>query len=259
LKDRFEDGDPMRGVELATMRAWRDEEKPNAAWARRYGGDFPDIMEFLENSEWQQKKWAPLVLPAVCIAVLGAYGLLLAGIFSMLGHSEIPEVLEPLWSGGSLAIACAFGVWRYAGVGAKRAMLAALVGFVLAGGGPLLLPKDAILVGHPWVAATGVMIGLAAFAPSFRRIPVWLLFVVLFAVPISFTNWWARPPTSGLLAFAIMLLWLAALGHYLRGARLDGWSTRLLGRLRARPYRTIFAPIGRLRDRYRVPQHSRSA
>jgi hypothetical protein len=149
LKDRFEDGDPMRGVELATMMAWRDEEKPNAAWARRYGGDFPEIMEFLENSEWQQKKGAPLVLPAVWIAVLGAHGLLLAGIFSMLGHLEIPDVLEPVWSGGSLAIACAFGVWRYAGVGAKRAMLAALVGFALAGGGQCCCPKVQLASGSP--------------------------------------------------------------------------------------------------------------
>jgi hypothetical protein len=42
LKDRFEDGQPMIGAELANILAWRDEQKPNAIWAplwRRFRGD----------------------------------------------------------------------------------------------------------------------------------------------------------------------------------------------------------------------------
>jgi hypothetical protein len=122
----------------------------------------------------------------------------------------------------------------------------------------MLLPEGAARIWQPWVTATGVMIALAAFAPSFRRVAAWLLFVVLLAAPITFTNWWADPPTSGLLAFAIGLLWLSVLGHYLRGAPRHGLVARMRRWLRVRPSLAIAALIGSLRNRYRVPQHSRS-
>jgi hypothetical protein len=234
LKDRFADGDPMRGVELATMRAWRDEEKPNAAWARRYSGDFPAVMEFLENSEWQQKKWAPLVLPAVLLVLVGVLLVFIAGIFSMLGYSEIPNSIEPIFSGGSIAFTCAFGLWRYTGIGALGAALAGLLGFVLASGGVFLLPEDVTSIWEPWMLAAGVMIGLAAFARPFRQVFLWLFFVVLLAAPISFTNWWWRPPKSGFLALGILFLWLAVLGYYLRGTRRDGSLAQMLHWLRLR-------------------------
>ena len=50
LRDRFEDGQPMQGTELANMAAWRNEEKPNVAWARRYGGDFEAMINFLRRA-----------------------------------------------------------------------------------------------------------------------------------------------------------------------------------------------------------------
>ncbi len=51
LKDRMADGELIRGRELTNLIAWRDEKKPNEAWAKRYGGDFNDAMVFLEASE----------------------------------------------------------------------------------------------------------------------------------------------------------------------------------------------------------------
>lgn len=40
LKDRMADGDLLQGRELAALIAWKEEMKPNAEWAKRYGGDF---------------------------------------------------------------------------------------------------------------------------------------------------------------------------------------------------------------------------
>ncbi len=51
LNDRRADGDLLRGRELATLVAWKDESKPNAEWARRYGGDFGAAMAFLDASQ----------------------------------------------------------------------------------------------------------------------------------------------------------------------------------------------------------------
>jgi hypothetical protein len=34
LNDHFGDSEPIRGTELANMVAWRNAERPNAAWLR---------------------------------------------------------------------------------------------------------------------------------------------------------------------------------------------------------------------------------
>ena len=70
LRDRFEDGQPMQGTELANMVAWRKEEKPNLAWARRYGGDFPAIIRFIETSERMRRRFAPAVMPLFALMAL---------------------------------------------------------------------------------------------------------------------------------------------------------------------------------------------
>ncbi|MGB8277931.1 MAG: hypothetical protein WCF20_08390 [Methylovirgula sp.] len=51
LKDRMADGEPIRGRELENLTGWRDDKKPNEAWAKRYGGGYKDAMAFLEKSE----------------------------------------------------------------------------------------------------------------------------------------------------------------------------------------------------------------
>jgi hypothetical protein len=55
LKERKSDfeqyGTLLQGRELAALIAWRDETKPNAKWAERYGGDFAGAMSFLDTSQ----------------------------------------------------------------------------------------------------------------------------------------------------------------------------------------------------------------
>jgi hypothetical protein len=51
LKERMADGDLLQGRELAALIAWKEEMKPNAEWAKRYGGDFDSAMRFLDQSE----------------------------------------------------------------------------------------------------------------------------------------------------------------------------------------------------------------
>src|SRR5205085_9364010 len=51
LIDRFKIGEPLRRRELANFIAWRREVRPNAAWADRYGGDYPSANAFLDRSE----------------------------------------------------------------------------------------------------------------------------------------------------------------------------------------------------------------
>jgi hypothetical protein len=54
LIDRFGTGEMLRGRELANLVAWRRETKPNAAWAKRYGGDYPAVIGFLDRSQRSQ-------------------------------------------------------------------------------------------------------------------------------------------------------------------------------------------------------------
>jgi hypothetical protein len=51
LQDLMADGEPLRGRQLAALASWKEEMKPNAEWAKRYGGDFPSAMAFLETSQ----------------------------------------------------------------------------------------------------------------------------------------------------------------------------------------------------------------
>jgi tetratricopeptide (TPR) repeat protein len=56
LNDRFGTGELLRGRELANLVVWRDETKPNPAWAKRYGGDYPAVIAFLDHSHRVQRK-----------------------------------------------------------------------------------------------------------------------------------------------------------------------------------------------------------
>jgi hypothetical protein len=55
LNDRLVLGEPLRGRMLDNMVAWREETGPNAAWAKRYGGDYVPAIAFLEESERAEK------------------------------------------------------------------------------------------------------------------------------------------------------------------------------------------------------------
>ncbi len=72
LQDRMTDGEPLRGRELATLVAWKDEMKPNAEWARRYGGNYDAAMAFLESSRRaeQRQRQRTMALRAAAIALL---------------------------------------------------------------------------------------------------------------------------------------------------------------------------------------------
>jgi hypothetical protein len=56
LNDRYTVGEPLRGRDLANLVAWRDETKPNAAWAKRYGGDYSALIAYLDRSERAEKR-----------------------------------------------------------------------------------------------------------------------------------------------------------------------------------------------------------
>jgi hypothetical protein len=75
LNERMADGESLRGRELANLLAWRDEAKPTAAWARRYGGDFRQAEAFLDKSRAAANRNR-----ALRIALVGvAFGIVAAG------------------------------------------------------------------------------------------------------------------------------------------------------------------------------------
>jgi hypothetical protein len=53
--------DLMQGGALADAVAWREEFKPSPAWARRYGGDYGQVMGFLDRSILEGSGWRALL------------------------------------------------------------------------------------------------------------------------------------------------------------------------------------------------------
>lgn len=53
---RNNEADLWQGTDLALALQWRNEQKPNASWAKRYGGEFALIEEFLTASDGQEKQ-----------------------------------------------------------------------------------------------------------------------------------------------------------------------------------------------------------
>jgi tetratricopeptide (TPR) repeat protein len=76
LVDRYGTGDTLRGRELANLIAWRTETKPNAAWARRYGGDYPAVIAYLDKSQRAQntKRMAVIASTAVAFMLVTGFG-----------------------------------------------------------------------------------------------------------------------------------------------------------------------------------------
>jgi hypothetical protein len=228
LLDRFEDGQPMIGVELANIIAWRDEHKPSAAWARRYGGDFIAINTFIENSERQQRRFAPAILPLFGLAVFAVSGIFGVGLIILLFDlASAGDVLAHALFSETIAITCAFGLWRYSGLGLRRALLAGATLFVVgfAGGfGSVSILKSQGLAFDPaenwWnvtLAAPCFVTVMAIFEPSFRRLPVWMVLVATYVIGQSVAApAYVNSTMHFLLQLAAWSVWYAVIGAQLR-------------------------------------------
>jgi tetratricopeptide (TPR) repeat protein len=77
LVDRFGTGEVLRGRELANLIAWRVETKPNAAWAKRYGGDYPSAITYLDKSQRAQnrKRIAAIASTVAAFVFLAGFGI----------------------------------------------------------------------------------------------------------------------------------------------------------------------------------------
>jgi tetratricopeptide (TPR) repeat protein len=77
LVDRFGSGEMLRGRELANLIQWRTETKPNAAWAKRYGGDYPAVIGFLDKSQRAQnrKRAAAIASTVAAFVLVGGFGI----------------------------------------------------------------------------------------------------------------------------------------------------------------------------------------
>ncbi len=77
LVDRFGTGEMLRGRELANLIAWRSETKPNPAWAKRYGGDYPAVIAFLDKSQRAQntKRVAAIASTVSAFVLLAGFGI----------------------------------------------------------------------------------------------------------------------------------------------------------------------------------------
>ena len=225
----------MTGVELANTVAWRDEQKPNAIWARRYGGDFEAMINFIEKSVKWRRRFAPLTLP-----VFGFTTLIMTVLF-IYGLTAITFGVPDPWPwpfdvgllSATIASTCAFGLSRYTGLEPGRAVLAGVTICVLdfAGGAALIVP----LIQHNvtesaatnWWSSTLLapctFFGMAIFEQTFRRLFVWLWLMIFFAVPVWFFGWISVSKAIGSLIFIIILMsWFAAIGYQIRlGANLS--------------------------------------
>ncbi len=77
LVDRFGTGEMLRGRELANLVAWRTETRPNAAWAKRYGGDYPAVIAYLDKSQRAQntKRVAAIASTVAAFVLVGGFGI----------------------------------------------------------------------------------------------------------------------------------------------------------------------------------------
>jgi hypothetical protein len=77
LVDRHNTGEVLRGRELANLVAWRAETTPNAAWAKRYGGDYPAVIAYLDRSQRAQnrKRIAAIAATVTAFVLLAVFGI----------------------------------------------------------------------------------------------------------------------------------------------------------------------------------------
>jgi hypothetical protein len=240
LMDRCEDGHPMHPAELASMQAWLNEQKPNAAWARRYGGDVHAVTKFIESSERKRRRFAPVILPFFSFAVLCGAILVSAGIFTAVLHiSEFPWYSGAIIGSATIAITCAFGLWYYADLGAVRASLAGLAIVVLgsAAGIGMSIP----LMSHglsTWSAAYWwnvtliapvVATVMAIFEPRFRDLSAWVLSVAAYVVPVHIvTSASTSLQEQGLVLLFAWQLFCVTIGLQLRRVGHDNAGQRAI-------------------------------
>ena len=256
LRDRFEDGQPMQGTELANMAAWRKEEKPNVAWARRYGGDFPAIIRFIETSERMNRRFAPAAMPLFAFMALIIGLLFYAGTFSYFYGTTLPSwawIPEMALYGLVTATTCAFGLWRYAGLARRRAVAAGATIFLASLA--LSMPAITFLMSHGLSALVatrwwGVLAStpltlliLAIFDREFRDVFVLVPLIAIISPPLGFIFFSPLVSDNARLGFAylIAILWYVGLGYQLRrgGAPVESeaagirrsvrWALPLLG------------------------------
>ena len=229
LLDRFEDGQALQRAELSNMLAWRAEQEPNATWARRYGGDFPAVMKFLDYSDWQRRRWAPVIMPLFSLAAFSICMVFTAGVLLIVFHTNTspPSVYHYVMS-GSMATTFAFGLWRYAGLRPTRALLAGatILLAIFAGGGSIV----AILQAHghrnaPYLwnvslAGPVTVTAVAIFVRRFRDLFIWMLLTGTYTASVLFFNGLSNNSTAQ--GFFILLgwcWWFALVGFQLGQSR----------------------------------------
>jgi hypothetical protein len=213
------------------MAAWRKEEKPNAAWARRYGGDFPAIIRFIETSERMSRRFAPAVMPLFAFMGL-IFGLIIhGGSLTYFYGTQSPSwawVSELALYAEVTAITCAFGLWRYAGIGLRRTIAAGATLFLLnfALGAPVI----AVSISHGATSLAAMrwwgglmstpltLLGLAIFDREFRNVFVWVPLIAIVSPPLGFIFLSGSVSDSARiwLAYLISILWYAGIGYQLR-------------------------------------------
>jgi hypothetical protein len=105
LRDRMADGDLLQGRELAALVAWKEEMKPNAEWAKRYGGDFNAAMSFLDSGERAEQQRLEAIRRAeqerrrrrniLAAAVVGTLGVFLGGfsLYAVIENYKLEDAL----------------------------------------------------------------------------------------------------------------------------------------------------------------------
>ena len=220
------------------MLTWREEQKPNAAWARRYGGDLPAVMKFIDESEQQQRRLAPLILPLFNCTLIVLSAVFFAGLWSFFyagmapsdkiiqyGISVSPWYTLVAYQSAFAAVTCAFGLWRYSGLAFKRAVLAGAL--ILAAGfvADAVLTKILLSLGFSFyasqywwnatLAAPCWVTALAIFDPVFRRPRVWTLLVLVYCVGFVLP-YEANNDTYAGAAILVWLIWCVVFGLQLR-------------------------------------------
>lgn len=229
LLDRFEDRQPLPDFELDNLRLWRAEERPNAAWARRYRGDYSAIMEFVADSERWARRFAPATLPLFgffwyftgLIFILGIEALLFGAttaVIPLLGWHAINST--------TVAATCAFGLWRYDRFSLCRAMVAAVTIFAAT----FLLVYIAVWISFASrlsVVFTGalavilpppiVVACLAGFEPRIRKPFVWFPLIFTFPTVVIFLGLLStNQNVKNMFAFVAWCIWCSVFGFQLR-------------------------------------------
>jgi hypothetical protein len=89
-------GNLMMKLDLAVTRRWRSAERPNAAWAERYGDAFDFAMAFLRKSE-QHRRWRRGIAAVAAVLVVAVVlSTAMAAILTVTGLSYINPADE--WS-----------------------------------------------------------------------------------------------------------------------------------------------------------------